>query len=65
MLHQKLSEIHSLLKKIYSENKPVSGPMEFVTDISKIKNITGWSPKYNIEEGIKKTYEIMKKYYQF
>ena len=37
-------------KKIYSENKPVSGPMEFVTDISKIKNITGWSPKYNIEE---------------
>ena len=52
-------------KKIYSENKPVSGPMEFVTDISKIKNITGWSPKYNIEEGIKKTYEIMKKYYQF
>ena len=42
-----------------------SGPMEFVTDISKIKNITGWSPKYNIEEGIKKTYEIMKKYYQF
>ena len=52
-------------KKIYSENKPVSGPMEFVTDISKIKNITGWSPKHNIEEGIKKTYEIMKKYYQF
>lgn len=51
-------------KKIYSENKPVSGPMEFVTDISKIKNITGWSPKFSIEEGIKKTYEIMKKYNQ-
>ena len=51
-------------KKIYSENKPVSGPMEFVTDISKIKNITGWSPKFCLEEGIKKTYEIMKKYNQ-
>lgn len=51
-------------KKIYSENKPVSGPMEFVTDISKIKNITGWSPKFSLEEGIKKTYEIMKKYNQ-
>ena len=50
--------------KIYSENKPVSGPMEFVTDISKIKNITGWSPKFSLEEGIKKTYEIMKKYNQ-
>ena len=51
-------------KKIYSENEPVSGPMEFVTDISKIKNITGWSPKFSIEEGIKKTYEIMKQYNQ-
>jgi len=49
-------------KKIYSEDKKVSGPMEFVTDISKIKSITGWSPKFSIEEGIKKTYEIMKKY---
>ena len=49
-------------KKIISENKDVSGPLEFITDISKIKKITGWSPKYTLEEGLKKTYEIMKNY---
>jgi UDP-glucuronate decarboxylase len=50
-------------KKIISENKKVSGPMKFVTDISKIKKITGWEPKYNIQDGLKKTYDIMKNYY--
>lgn len=49
-------------KKIISENKDVSGPLEFSTDISKIKKITGWSPQYTLEEGLKKTYNIMKKY---
>lgn len=49
-------------KKIISENKKVSGPQEFITDISKIKKITGWSPKYSLEEGLKKTFEIMKNY---
>ena len=49
-------------KKIISENKDVSGPLEFSTDISKIKKITGWSPQFTLEEGLKKTYNIMKKY---
>jgi len=49
-------------KKIISENKDVSGPLEFITDISKIKKITGWSPKYSLEEGITKTFNIMKNY---
>jgi len=49
-------------KKIISENKDVSGPLEFVTDITKIKNIIGWSPKYTLEEGLTKTFEIMKNY---
>ena len=49
-------------KKIISENKEVSGPMEFVTDISKIKRIIDWEPKYNIQSGLKKTYEVMKAY---
>ena len=51
-------------KKIISENNKVPGPMEFVTDISKLTDITGWQPKYNIETGLKKTYEIMKSYYK-
>ena len=51
-------------KEIVSENKKVSGPMEFVTDISQIKKITDWEPKYDIQRGLKKTYEVMKRYYQ-
>ena len=51
-------------KEIVSENKKVSGPMEFVTDISQIKKITGWEPKYDIQRGLKKTYEVMKSYHQ-
>ncbi len=49
-------------KKITFDEKPVSGPMEFVADIDKIKKITGWKPKFSLEEGLKKTYEIMKKF---
>ena len=49
-------------KKIISENKEVSGPLEFIADISKIKKITGWSPKHDLESGLTKTYDIMKKY---
>ena len=51
-------------KQIISENKNVSGPMEFVTDITKIKNLTGWEPKYNINDGLRKTFNIMNKYYK-
>ena len=51
-------------KKIISENKKVSGPMEFVTDISKIKKIIDWEPKYDILSGLKKTYKVMKEYNQ-
>tara|TARA_Y100000768_G_scaffold357030_1_gene311837 strand:- start:424 stop:1305 length:882 start_codon:yes stop_codon:yes gene_type:complete len=51
-------------KKIISEDKDVSGPMEFVTDISKLKKLTGWEPKYDIFSGLQKTYDIMKGYYK-
>ncbi len=51
-------------KKIISENKKVSGPMEFVTDISKIKKITDWEPQYSILSGLKKTYEVMETYHK-
>ena len=51
-------------KKIISESKPVSGPMELKVDISLIKKLTGWKPIYNLEEGLTKTYDIMKGYYK-
>lgn len=49
-------------KKIKDLDKPVSGPMNFVCDISLVKKLTGWKPKYSIEEGLRETYEIMKQY---
>ena len=49
-------------KEIKDLNKEVSGPMNFVCDISLIKKLTGWEPKYSIEEGLRETYEIMKQY---
>ena len=49
-------------KKIRDLDQQVSGPMNFVCDISLIKKLTGWEPKYSIEEGLRETYEIMKQY---
>ncbi len=51
-------------KKIISENKPVSGPMELKVNISLVKKLTGWKPAHSLEEGLTKTYAIMKGYYK-
>ena len=51
-------------KKIISQNKDVSGPMEFVTDISKVQKLTNWKPKHDIYTGLKKTFDIMNGYYK-
>ena len=50
-------------KKIVSKDKIVSGPMEFNTNIKKISEITGWEPKFDIKNGLEKTFNIMKSYY--
>ena len=50
-------------KKIISKNQPVSGPMEFNTDIKKISEIIDWEPKFDIQKGLEKTFNIMKSYY--
>lgn len=49
-------------KKIKDLRKPVSGPMHFVCDISRVKSLTGWEPKHSVEDGIRETYKIMKQY---
>jgi len=49
-------------KKIKDLDRPVSGPMNFVCDISLVKNLTGWEPRYSIEDGLRETYETMKQY---
>jgi dTDP-glucose 4,6-dehydratase len=47
-------------KKIRVLNQPATGHLKYVSDITKLKQVTGWEPKYSIEEGIKATYERMK-----
>ena len=49
-------------KKIKDQNKSVSGPMNFRNDITLLSKLTGWQPKHTIEEGIKLTYERMRKW---
>lgn len=49
-------------KKISDQGKDVSGPMNFVCDISLIKKMTGWEPKHSIESGLRETYERMKEW---
>jgi len=49
-------------KTIKDLNQPVTGPMNFVCDISLVKKLTGWQPKYSIENGLLETYETMKQY---
>ncbi len=61
------SEIVSIIeklsgKKVISENKKVWGPMEFNSDITLLKKLTNWKPKHSLEEGLEKTYNIMKNY---
>ena len=50
-------------KKIISKNQPVSGPMEFNTNIKRISELTNWAPKFDIKKGLEKTFKIMKSYY--
>lgn len=47
-------------KEIKVLDHEVSGPMEFVTDVSLVKKLTGWKPRHSLEEGLKKTYESIK-----
>ena len=48
-------------KKISSQNKEVGGVMEFVADVSLLKNLTGWEPEHTLRSGFEKTYNTMKK----
>ena len=51
-------------KKIKSQNKKVSGPYKFVTNINLLTKNTKWKTKYSLKEGLEKTYKIMKNYYK-
>ncbi len=50
-------------KKIFSEDKNVSGPMKFTTDISRLQKVINWQPKFSLKNGLEKTYNVMREYY--
>lgn len=41
-------------------DKPVSGPMQFQCDITTLRRLTDWTPRYSIDEGVRRTFEVMK-----
>ena len=47
-------------QKIIFEELPEDDPLQRQPDISKAKEILGWEPKVNREEGMKKTYDYFK-----
>ncbi|RLD30834.1 MAG: SDR family NAD-dependent epimerase/dehydratase [Bacteroidetes bacterium] len=47
-------------QKIIFEDLPQDDPLQRQPDISKAKEILGWEPKVNREEGMKKTYDYFK-----
>lgn len=49
-------------KKIEALNKKVTGPYKFLTNINLLKKIIKWVPKYTLEKGLYKTFNIMKNY---
>ena len=47
-------------KKINNLDIEVSGPIHFCCDTSLLNKLTGWKPKYTIDQGLEKTYLRMK-----
>ena len=41
-------------------NKPTEGPMKFRCDMTTIEKLIDWKPRYSTEEGVRRTYELMK-----
>lgn len=64
---RKISEIADIIKEltnssseIVNEPLPEDDPKERKPDISKAKDILGWEPKVNLEDGLRKTTEYFK-----
>ena len=56
---EKLSSI-----KIEDQNIPVPGHMEYYNDMSLVKSLIDWEPRYSLEEGLSKTWSLMNEYYK-
>ena len=45
---------------ITDSDQPVSGPMRFRCDMTTINRLINWKPQYSTEDGVRRTYELMK-----
>jgi UDP-glucose 4-epimerase len=41
-------------------DQPVSGPMRFQCDMTTLNRLIDWKPRYTTEEGVRRTFELMK-----
>lgn len=48
--------------EITDQDTKVSGHMEFYQDVSLLKSIIDWEPKYSLREGLTKTFNAMREY---
>lgn len=44
--------------------QPVSGPMRFQCDMTTLNKLIDWKPQYTTEEGVRRTFELMKAWKQ-
>lgn len=44
--------------------QPVSGPMQFQCDMTTLRRLIDWEPRYSIREGVARTFELMKAWRQ-
>jgi nucleoside-diphosphate-sugar epimerase len=44
----------------FPEKYKLSGKMSYISDIEKVRDVTGWSPKVGLEEGLKRTVDFYK-----
>ena len=54
--------IVAVMLSAQTTDKKVTGPYKFLTNINLLKKVIKWKPKYSLEKGLLKTYNIMKNY---
>jgi len=62
-----VAEVVAILERLSDQrikvlDLPVSGPMQFQYNIALLQRLTGWKPRYSLEEGLTETYQIMQAY---
>lgn len=41
-------------------DQPVKGPMRFRCDTATLERLIGWAPRFSVEQGVRRTFELMK-----